>query len=139
MCRVGGVFLLQKIMFDKSAVIKMFCRLFIISLFCFFSAAVLMFISAFVLSKINFSYEMLLPVTAVILAVSATFDGFVISRWYKENGLIWGILAGIILICIIVFYSVLYDTFCISAQLFIKAVVAITSGAIGGIIGVNTN
>ncbi|MBE6877556.1 MAG: TIGR04086 family membrane protein [Ruminococcaceae bacterium] len=136
---VGGVFLLQKIIFDKTDIIKTIIRFLIISLLCIITVIFLFCIAAIIISRINFSYEILAPVTTAVLAVAATFDGFLISRWYKENGLIWGVFAGVVIFMYIVFTSLNYDVFDISNQFITKLITVISAGAIGGIIGVNIN
>jgi len=139
MCSGRRCFLLQKILFDKSDILKTVIKFLLISLFCFITVTILLCITALVISRINFSYEILTPIVAAVLALTAVFDGFLISRWFKENGLIWGVLSGLIIILLLLIFSLKYNTFEISSQLITKSLVTITAGAIGGIIGVNTN
>ena len=139
MCLVGGVFLLQRIIFDKSDVIKIICKILIIFLLCFVTTAVLFCTAAAIIANVNFSYDILPAVTASILAFSAFADGFLISRWNKENGMIWGISAGIIITVILVAVSVKCGMISLSGQLIVKSLINMSAGAIGGIIGVNTN
>ena len=139
MCLVGGVFLLQRIIFDKSDVIKIICKILIIFLLCFVTTAVLFCTAAAIIANVNFSYDILPAVTASILSFSAFADGFLISRWNKENGMIWGFLAGTIITVILVAVSVKCGTISPSGQLIVKSLINMSAGAIGGIIGVNTN
>ena len=139
MCRVGGVFLLQKIIINKSNIIKFTVKFLSVSLLCFFICSILFCLTAAIVSKLNFSYEILYPVIAIILAVSAFLNGFIISRWYKENGLIYGILAGFTILIILIIFSLKYSLFSLSSHFLTKTITVIVSGAIGGIIGVNTN
>ena len=131
--------MLQRIIFDKSDVIKMICKIFIIFLLCFVTTAVLFCAASAIIANVNFSYDILPAVTASILAFSAFVDGFLISRWNKENGMIWGILAGIIITVILVAVSIKFKTISPSGQLIIKSLINMSAGAIGGILGVNTN
>ena len=131
--------MLQRIIFDKSDVIKIICKIFIVFIICFATATILFCIAAIIISGINFSYDILPAVTASILAFSAFADGFLISRWNKENGMIWGISAGIIITVILVAVSVKCGMISLSGQLIVKSLINMSAGAIGGIIGVNTN
>ena len=131
--------MLQRIIFDKSDVIKIICKILIIFLLCFVTTAVLFCTAAAIIANVNFSYDILPAVTASILAFSAFADGFLISRLNKENGMIWGISAGIIITVILVAVSVKCGTISPSGQLIVKSLINMSAGAIGGIIGVNTN
>ena len=130
---------MQRIIFDKSDVIKMICKILIIFLLCFVTTAVLFCTAAAIIANVNFSYDILPAVTASILAFSAFADGFLISRWNKENGMIWGISAGTIITVILVVVSVKCGTISPSGQLIVKSLINMSAGAIGGILGVNTN
>ena len=131
--------MLQRIIFDKSDVIKIICKILIIFLLCFVTTAVLFCTAAAIIANVNFSYDILPAVTASILAFSAFADGFLISRWNKANGMIWGISAGIIITVILVAVSVKCGMISLSGQLIVKSLINMSAGAIGGIIGVNTN
>ena len=131
--------MLHKIVLNKSDIIKCIIKILSIALFSFFTLSVLFIITAVIISKINFSYSSLLPVTAIILALISALNGFLISRWFKINGVVWGVLAGIIILLFIVIASVYYNVFALSSTMLIKASITIISGAIGGIIGVNIN
>ena len=131
--------MLRQIIFDKSDILKYIFKFFIVSLLCFITTALSFSIGAAVISRTNFSYDILPTVTAAILAVSAIIDGFLISKWNKENGLIWGVLAGIVITVFVIVASFKFETLFLSAQIAVKCAITVTAGAIGGIIGVNTN
>ena len=107
-----------------------FCILVAVGLFAFF---------AFIISKTDFSYDVLNIVTSVILAISSFICGFSISRWFKENGLICGVFAAVILSLFICSLSLYFSVFNFTGLLFIKLSIILISGCAGGIIGVNTN
>lgn len=107
-----------------------FCILVAVGLFAFF---------AFIISKTDFSYDVLNIVTSVILAISSFICGFYISRWFKENGLICGVFAAVILSLFICSLSLYFSVFNFTGLLFIKLSIILISGCAGGIIGVNTN
>ena len=135
----GGVFLLCKFVFNKSDIFRLILRLTIIVVLCCFTFFALMAASASVLCRVDFSYSILPVVTGGIMAVSSAFNGFVISRWYKENGIIWGLIAGAAMLFMIVLLSVQNSIFAFSSVMLLKAATVLISGAIGGIIGVNIN
>lgn len=112
------------------AVLMAFCILVAVGLFAFF---------AFIISKTDFSYDVLNIVTSVILAISSFICGFSISRWFKENGLICGVFAAVILSLFICSLSLYFSVFNFTGLLFIKLSIILISGCAGGIIGVNTN
>ena len=107
-----------------------FCILVAVGLFAFF---------ALIISKTDFSYDVLNMVTSAILAISSFMCGFSISRWFKENGLICGIFAAVTLSLFICGLSLYFSVFNFTGLLFIKLSIILISGCAGGIIGVNTN
>jgi len=133
---VGGVFLLDNIIkADLKTIIKI---VFIIS-FCISILLVLFAVSSLIISKTDFSYEALYPLTSAILAVSAALCGFEVSKLLKENGLIWGVFSGIIISTFIIILAVIFKTLAFNSVFITKIIITIISGAAGGIIGVNTN
>ena len=99
----------------------------------------MLYVLAIIVSKINISFDVLYPATAVVLGLSAALNGFVLSRWFKENGLLWGVLAALITVAVLTLISLYYASYTISVTYLTKASIIILSGAAGGIIGVNTN
>lgn len=130
---------MRNFIINKSDMAKTIFRFIFIAVICFFTVLILFSFTALIISKINFSYEILTPVITLILCISAFTDGFLISRWQKENGLFWGISAGTAILLIVCIAALLFDSLCISSLLFTKSVSLITGGAIGGILGVNIN
>ena len=112
------------------AVLIAFCIMIAVSLFAFF---------ALIISKTDFSYDVLNMVTSAILAISSFICGFSISRWFKENGLICGIFAAVTLSLFICGLLLYFSVFNFTGLLFIKLSIILISGCAGGIIGVNTN
>ena len=131
--------MLRNFAVNKSDILKLIFRSIFCLIICLFTVSLLLAVAAFFISKINFSYEHLLPLTAFICGVSAFADGFLISRWQKENGMFWGIFAALLIITVICLFSVYYRNFSFSSVLFLKTIIALTAGAIGGILGVNVN
>ena len=131
--------MLQKIFLNKTDTIKIILKILFITLFCVCTVLFLFAITAFVISKTDFSYNILFYAITAILAVSSAFCGFVISKQFKENGLIWGVFAGIVISLFIVVLGIIYNGFIFTSSLFTKIIITVISGAAGGIIGVNTN
>ena len=119
--------------------IKNIIKIILFILLCFSTLALLMCIAAFIIYHINFSYEILYPLTTVILCISAFIDGLITSKLLKQNGLIIGVICGIILSLIVIISSVYMGGFNITQNLFTKVVSTIIAGALGGVIGVNIN
>ena len=130
--------MLQKII-NKSDTLKILIRLLLIIGLCLLCNIMLFSLTAFVITKTDFTFEILLPLTSVILAVSSFISGFITSRYHKENGLICGILVAFVISVFVISISLFYNTFNISIPLLTKICSICFSGAAGGIIGVNTN
>jgi len=101
--------LLQRIIKGNTDNIKIISKLLTIVFICIITVSVLLCISAFAVSKIDFSYETLPAVIAAILAVSSAFDGFLISKLLKENGLFWGVFVGLIIFAVLIIISLYYS------------------------------
>ena len=125
--------------FNKADTFKVVVNFILFALFCICSLLLLLSVAAIAITKIDFAYSALDPVTSAIVAISAAFSGFVASRLFKENGLIWGISAGIVISAFIIAAALYTDSFKISSVLLTKIVISVVAGAMGGILGVNTN
>ena len=136
---VGGVFVLQRFFTGNADNIKIVTKLISSVVICILTLTFLFSISAVIISKTDFSYQILPTLTAVILGIAAVLDGFVISKISKENGLFWGIFAGILILITVISASLLQKTFNVNTNLIIKSIITIIAGAIGGIAGVNSN
>lgn len=119
--------------------IKNILKIVSIILFCFATLILFFCTTALIVSKINFSYDILSSAITVILGITSFFNGFILSKLFKENGLFWGIFAGIATIIILIVFALIFDTLSFSTTFFTKIIVILCSGAIGGIIGVNIN
>lgn len=131
--------MLQNISLNRYDILKVVFRFVIISVFCIFTSAAMLYVLAIIVSKVNISFDVLYPATAVVLGFSAAINGFVLSRWFKENGMLWGIFAALITVAVLTLISLYYASCAISVTYLTKASIIILSGAAGGIIGVNTN
>lgn len=83
--------------------------------------------------------ESIMPfVTSIIMVLSIAFSGLLSARKLQKNGFVHGIITGVIYILFITFLSWIFiREFSIDKYIIIKGVIGITSGGIGGMIGVN--
>lgn len=97
----------------------------------------LFILMAAILCTIDLSDMIQNIVIAFIFAISGFISGFICGKKEKEKGFIMGGLCGIVLSTLLI----LFKLFCFSpiptALTFIKMIVMILSGAVGGILGVN--
>ena len=110
-----------------------------IVVFCIFVFALFACLTAAVITITDFSYDIMPVITALISGISALISGYVLSRIFKENGLLCGFFAASVIFLSMVLLSLYYNTFGFSSILLLKLVITYTPAAIGGIIGVNTN
>ena len=130
--------MLQKII-DKTDMIKNIFRLIFICTLCIGCILLSFAFTAVIISKTDFRYESLVIVTSAVLAVNALFCSFVLSSFYKENGLVCGIFVALIISLFTVTLSLYYNCFNMSLILLTKLILIFVAGAAGGVIGVNTN
>lgn len=97
----------------------------------------LLLIMSALIIVLNISFS-LYPIFAVsCLVVGAVICGFCNARLNENNGLIFGLLSSAVMYFIILIVTVILGFNSIGTQLFIKFIIVLLSGAIGGIIGVN--
>lgn len=131
--------MLYKFAFNKSDIFKFIFRMIVVTVLCCFTVFVFMSIVAIIICRVDFSYEIMPPVTAAIMALATAFNGFVISRWHKEKGMICGIVAAVVTLLMFVIIALYNNTFALSTAMLLKVAIMLISGAIGGITGVNIN
>lgn len=131
--------MLQKIILNKSDLLKSIAKIFIILSFCMFILIAMLSIISVIICKTDFSYEILSPIIVCTLSFSSLISSFFVSRWFKENGIVYGAFVGFIICVFIILVTIFYRNFSLTASLLTKLTAVIVSGAIGGIIGVNIN
>ena len=94
---------------------------------------------ALILTKTDFTYDMLIPITTGSLAFVSFFNSLILSKKLQENGFLVGIIVGLILFIFLVAVSIHLGQFKFSAGLAIKLATLLFSGLLGGILGVNIN
>lgn len=131
--------MLSNFISSKEYTLKIIGKVLSLMLFCFITVLLFFLIAAFVITKTDFSYEMLATITTILLSAAAFLDSFVVSRFIKENGLVIGAIIGTIIFVFVLIASLSLGQFRLSSMLFTKLAAIVISGVIGGIIGVNTN
>ena len=99
---------------------------------------VLLAIFAIVLTYTSVSENTIVPVIIVVIGISILVGTILESRKIVKNGIGLGGIIGLVYVLILyIISSLLNADFSINTQSFILILVAIFSGMIGGIIGVN--
>lgn len=99
---------------------------------------IMLFILAGILCFTQVGENIIIPSIIFISAFSILIGSFIVMKKIKEKGLIYGILVGLIYMCIIYLISSFISMdFSLGIGSIIMIIFGILSGAIGGIIGVN--
>ncbi|MEG0614696.1 MAG: TIGR04086 family membrane protein [Oscillospiraceae bacterium] len=93
---------------------------------------------SFIMSKIDVSGGIISAMSSVALCIGAYFSGFIAAKRHRKNGLLTGLLCGVVIFCIVFLISVIFFKSPISIGLFPKFVMIMICSGIGGIIGVNS-
>lgn len=109
-------------------------------------------LTSFILTFIVFTvYAILLTYTSlqennvnvvmlVSTAISCILCGFITGRKASSKGILWGTLSGFIYIAIMLLISIsTVGSFSFSPKMLINIGLALCCGALGGVIGINTN
>lgn len=96
----------------------------------------MMFAFAFVKMK-KLPHDIIDGITLFCAAVSSFSSGYVSVRFLKENGLLYGLLSGLIFFLILFTSSLFVSNERLSTVILLKATVTMLSGAVGGVLSVN--
>lgn len=129
--------MLNKILKGNSDSIKIALKLVLLVILCIATTLLCAAVASLIILKTDFSYQSLPVVTAAIMAVAAFFCGFVISRLFNQNGIVWGIFAAVAIFVALVCVSVYLGRFSFSKAFLIRLAIVVIAGAAGGITGVN--
>lgn len=77
------------------------------------------------------------PVALGILALSALVGGFVSARYAKERGLLYGLGTGFLFLLLTALVAITLLQEFDGKLFFVKAILTIVLGAVGGVLGVN--
>lgn len=107
----------------------------------FFGAVVTLaclFLFSFIMTKIDAPDGIISAMSSISICVGSYFTGFLISKKQRKNGLLTGILCGILIFCITFLISVIFVRCALSMGFFSKLVMILICSSIGGIVGVNS-
>lgn len=99
---------------------------------------VLLFFS-FILTKIDAPDKVIKLLSTVALGVGTYFGGYICSRRKHNKGIYRGALCGFIMFCIIVIMGAIFANTVLSFSVTSKFVLTLVCGAIGGIVGANSD
>lgn len=97
---------------------------------------VVLLLFSFVMCKKDVPFMLLNPFSAGLLMLGSFLSGYLAARRMREHGMILGALCGLIIFAILLLGSFM-SRFDVGLIAVIKLMIAVVSGAIGGIIGVN--
>lgn len=99
---------------------------------------VLLFFS-FILTKIDAPDKVIKLLSTVALGVGTYFGGYICSRRKHNRGIYRGALCGFMMFCTIVIVGAVFTNTVLSFSVTSKFVLTLVCGAIGGIVGANSN
>ncbi|MEG1774771.1 MAG: TIGR04086 family membrane protein [Oscillospiraceae bacterium] len=97
---------------------------------------VLLLLFAFIMSKKDLPFALVNPLSVTSLIAGSMLAGFLSAHWLREHGMTVGALCGLILFLLLLLASAM-TKFEIGTQALMKLAIAVISGAIGGVAGVN--
>jgi len=100
-------------------------------------SAILLLLFSFSLSKNDIPLEIVNPFSAFLIAAASLCSGYLAAKKIKQRGMAVGATCGTVIFLLVSLIS-LMNSFEIGILALIKFGVSVLSGAIGGILGVNT-
>jgi|SRR5690606_17953789 putative membrane protein (TIGR04086 family) len=94
---------------------------------------------ALILANLDFPQRLITPVVVVITVISVLTAGAVSTRGVRSKGWLNGSIVGLVYMVILyLFSSIVYKNFALDRNVLTMAVIGVLSGAIGGIVSINT-
>ena len=103
----------------------------------FIVSVVLLLIFSVMMTAANLPGGAITPFACVSISVGAFFGGFLSARLCGSKGLLLGAVSGLLYILILYLLGAVMRQADLNAMLFLKIVLALVLGAVGGITGVN--
>ncbi len=100
------------------------------------ATTVVLLLFSFLMCKKDVPFVLLNPFSAGLLMLGSFVSGYLAARRIRERGMMVGALCGLI-IFLLLMLAAFMSKFDMGLMALIKLVIAVVSGAIGGIIGVN--
>lgn len=92
-----------------------------------------------ILANLDFPQRLITPVVVVITVISVLTAGAVSTRGVRSKGWLNGSIVGLVYMVILyLFSSIVYKNFALDRNVLTMAVIGVLSGAIGGIVSINT-
>ncbi len=135
----GDIFLKQNKNVDNCSPIIKIIKSISISAFIgiLISISILAISSIIFLKSGNFPIYIINTLTILIISFSTIISGYISARMLCANGMFFGILTGFVIFIIIFISGLMCYSGEITSIILIKLIALLSSGAIGGIIGVN--
>ena len=104
---------------------------------CSISISLLFVIAGLIISKFNVPVPSISTIVLVCAGISSFIGGFIAAKIHRRQGLIVGLISGLIFVAVIIMCALLGTGSLFSVDSLIKYVVIITTAMIGGSLGVN--
>jgi len=101
------------------------------------AAFIFVILFSFLFSIRDLPLELFQPLGIVIVLVGCILSGFVCAKLMNHQGMMWGGICGSLLFISLVVLSAVFSEATIGITAVSKGIMMITSGMIGGILGVN--
>ena len=94
---------------------------------------------ALILANLDFPQRLITPVVVVITVISVLTAGAVSTRGVRSKGWLNGSIVGLVYMLILyLFSSIVYKNFAVDRNVLTMTIIGVLSGAIGGIVSINT-
>lgn len=100
-------------------------------------SAILISVMAIILSIGNIPSIVLHPMTIFVYIAGSFFSGFCSAKFLNKNGLLCGLVSGIIYFIILFLFGNIAKSWDFNIMALIKFALIISAGIFGGIVGVN--
>jgi len=90
------------------------------------------------ITKFDAPEIMVTIMSSLALCIGAYSGGYISSKRRRQNGLLMGIISGILIYCLILIVGLIFAKTAISFGILSKLILTLICGAIGGIFGVNS-
>ena len=100
------------------------------------ATTVVLLLFSFLMCKKDVPFVLLNPFSAGLLMLGSFISGYLAARRIRERGMMVGALCGLMIFLMLMLASFM-NKFDVGLIALLKLIIAVVSGAIGGIIGVN--
>lgn len=90
------------------------------------------------MSKVDIPEQVVTVMSSISLCIGAYSAGYIASRRRRQNGLVLGMITGVIVYCLVFFLGVMFAKTSITFNAFTKFIMVLICSAIGGVLGVNS-